>query len=257
MGYLKKEIIGDCTLYLGDCLDVMPLVHSVDAVICDPPYGTTNCKWDSVIDFNDMWCRIDHTLKSIHSPVVLFGSEPFSSRLRLSNIDHYKYDWIWDKIKSTGFLNAKKQPMRGHELISVFYQKQCLYNPQKTFGHNMRTSKRGKGKANVYNDYDGSVYSSNERFPRTIQAFSSDTQNSSFHPTQKPLALMEFLVKTYTDKGGLVLDFTMGSGTTLAACAKTGRSGIGIELDPDYFDIACKRVEDAYRQGDLFSGGAV
>lgn len=235
-------------LIQGDCLEVMDnLIEEgvkVDAIITDPPYGTTACKWDSVIPFGEMWNRLNKLIKT-NGAIVLFGSEPFSSALRMSNIKNYKYDIIWDKIKGTGFLNAKKQPMRNHEIVSLFYQKQPTYNPQKTKGHIKKTSFRAKHlQTEVYgemkNDYN---YNSTERYPRSIQVFSTDTQNSSLHPTQKPVALMEYLIKTYTNENEIVLDFTMGSGSTGVACKNTNREFIGIELDENYFNIAKNRIE--------------
>jgi len=234
-------------LIQGDCLEVMDkLIEQgvqVDAIITDPPYGTTACKWDSVIPFEAMWERLNKLIKP-NGAIVLFGSEPFSSALRMSNIKNYKYDWIWDKIKGTGFLNAKKQPMRNHELVHLFYKKQPTYNPQKTTGHKSKTSYRSKNlQTDVYGDMNKDYkYSSTERYPRSIQVFSTDTQNKSLHPTQKPVALMEYLIKTYTNEGETVLDFTMGSGTTGVACKNTNRDFIGIELDENYFNIAKERI---------------
>lgn len=171
--------------------------------------------------------------------------EPFASFLRLSNLKNYKYDWIWDKIKGTKFLNAKKQPMRNHELICVFYRKQCLYNPQKTQGHLKKSSFRSaKLQTEVYgetkNDY---YYCSTERYPRSIQVFSTDTQNSSLHPTQKPILLLEYLIQTYTNPGETVLDNCMGSGSTGVAAIQTGRKFIGFEIERKYFETAKQRIE--------------
>lgn len=229
----------------GDCLDLMKEIPDgkIDLILTDPPYGTTQCKWDSVIPFEPMWEQIDRITK-LNGAICLFGSEPFSSFLRVSNIKNYKYDWVWDKVKGTGFLNAKKQPMRNHELIHVFYRKQCVYNPQKTSGHSRKVSFRAKHlQTDVYgdmvNDY---TYDSTDRYPRSIQVFSTDTQNSSLHPTQKPVALLEYLIETYTQEDELVLDFTMGSGSTGIACLNTGRRFVGYEKDDKYFDIACERM---------------
>jgi len=234
-------------VYHGDCLDILPSLSKegikASAVICDIPYGTTQCSWDVVIQFDKMWeairCISDDT-----TPIILFGAEPFSSMLRMSNINNYKYDIVWDKIKGTGFLNAKKQPMRNHENIMVFYKKQCLYNPQMTKGHKRKQSFRGKhhqtdAYGEMKNDYK---YDSTERYPRSILEFSSDTQNSSLHPTQKPVSLMEYLIRTYTDEGGLVIDFAHGSGTTGVACYNTGRSYIGVEKDNSIFKISKDRL---------------
>ena len=232
-------------LWQGDCLELMKDIpdKSVDCIITDLPYGTTQCKWDTIIPFEPLWKQYNRIIKD-NGAIVLFGTEPFSSHLRLSNLKNYKYDWIWDKVKGTGFLNAKRQPMRNHELISVFYKKQCTYNPQKTYGHKMKKSYRSKDlQTDVYgemkNDY---TYESTERYPRSIQVFSTDTQNSSLHPTQKPVALIEYLIKTYTNDGELVFDSCMGSGTTGVACVNTNRRFIGIELDNNYFEIAKNRI---------------
>ena len=233
-------------IYNKDCLEGMKLIDdkSIDMILCDLPYGTTQCKWDIIIPFEVLWDHYERIIKD-NGAIVLFGCEPFSSHLRLSNLKLYKYDWIWDKVKGTGFLNAKRQPMRNHELISVFYKKQCTYNPQKTKGHNRKQSYRSKDlQTEVYgemkNDY---TYDSTERYPRSIQVFSTDTQNSSLHPTQKPIALCEYLIKTYTNENEIVLDNCVGSGTTAIACINTHRNYIGFELDKNYYDIACKRIE--------------
>lgn len=254
MSAIKKEvIIGDCRLILGDCLEVLPTLGPVDAVVTDPPFGTTQCSWDEVIPFESMWDALRSAICE-RTPILLFGCEPFSSRLRCSNLHGFKYDWVWDKPKGTGFLNAKRRPLRCHETISVFCAGRPPYYPQMTSGHARKQSFRAKHlQTDVYgamaNDY---AYDSTDRYPRSVLTFSSDTQNSSVHPTQKPVALLEYLVRTYTESGGSVLDFTMGSGTTGIACVHLGRRFIGIELDERYFDIACKRIEEAYRQPDIF-----
>lgn len=249
----REEIIGDCRLILGDCLEVLPTLSKVDAVVTDPPYGTTQCSWDAVIPFAQMWGAVS-AVAGPGCPIVLFGSEPFSSLLRGSNLHQFKYDWIWDKPKGTGFLNAKKQPLRGHETVSVFCDGAAPYFPQMTAGHMRKVSFRGKHlQTDVYGEMAGDYhYDSTERYPRSVITFSSDTQISSFHPTQKPVALLEYLVLTYTKEGDTVLDFTMGSGTTGVACARTGRSFVGIEIDEGYFDIACERIRKAYDQPDMF-----
>ena len=241
----------DIELWQGDCLELMNNIpdKSVDCIITDLPYGTTQCKWDTIIPFEPLWKQYNRIIKD-NGAIVLFGTEPFSSHLRLSNLKNYKYDWIWDKVKGTGFLNAKRQPMRNHELISVFYKKQCTYNPQKTYGHKMKKSYRSKDlQTDVYgemkNDY---TYESTERYPRSIQVFSTDTQNSSLHPTQKPVALIEYLIKTYTNDGELVFDSCMGSGTTGVACINTNRRFIGIELDNNYFEIAKNRISEVEQE---------
>jgi len=232
-------------LYHGDCLEIMPKINSktIDLIFSDLPYGTTQAKWDSIIPFNELWDQYKRIIKP-NGAIVLFGAEPFSSYLRLSNINWYKYDWVWDKVKGTGFLNAKKQPMRNHELISVFYQKQCTYNPQKTTGHKNKISFRGAHlQTDVYGKMNGNYrYESTERYPRSIQVFSTDTQNSSLHPTQKPVALLEYIIKTYTNKGDIVLDNCMGSGSAGVACLNTNRFFIGIEKEENYFKVANNRI---------------
>lgn len=231
----------------GDCLELMKSIpdKSIDMILCDLPYGTTACAWDIIIPFEPLWQQYERLIKD-NGAIVLTGCEPFSSMLRMSNLKLFKYDWIWDKVKGTGFLNAKKQPMRNHEIVTVFYKNQCLYNPQKTHGHTMKKSFRAKHlQTDVYgemnNDY---LYESTERYPRSIQVFSSDTQNTSLHPTQKPVALLEYLIKTYTNENETVLDNCMGSGSTGIACINTRRKFIGIELGEEYFRIATKRIEE-------------
>ena len=238
-------------LYNGDCLEVMDnLIQQgikVDAIITDIPYGTTHCKWDSIIPFEDMWKRIK-LLRKDTTPTILFGSEPFSSSLRLSNIKEYKYDWKWEKTQATGFFNAKKQPMRCIEDICVFYKKQCLYNPQKSEGHNpvhnytkyLSTVNKTEVYGKCTKELSGG--GNTDRFPRQLLTYSSDKQTCYLHPTQKPVNLMEYLVKTYTNEGDTVLDFTMGSGTTGVASKNTNRNFIGIELDENYFKIAEERI---------------
>ena len=231
-------------LRLGNCLEVMKTMpdNSIDAIITDPPYGTTACKWDSVIDFELMWEQLNRIIKP-NGAIVLFGSEPFSSALRMSNIKNFKYDWVWKKPKGTGHLNAKRMPMNDVETISVFYRKQCIYNPQFTEGKPYK-AKSGKSSFDGYgkdnrkgNDNKG------KRYPKRLLEFNVVERNT-LHPTQKPVALMEYLIKTYTNENETVLDFTMGSGSTMVACQNTNRNGIGIEMDENYFEIAKKRIED-------------
>lgn len=241
----------DIELWQGDCLELMNDISdkSVDAIITDLPYGTTQAKWDVIIPFEPLWEQYKRIIKD-NGAIVLFGTEPFSSHLRLSNLKNYKYDWIWDKVKGTGFLNAKRQPMRNHELISVFYKKQCTYNPQKTYGHKMKKSYRRKElQTEVYgqmkNDY---TYESTERYPRSIQVFSTDTQNSSLHPTQKPVALIEYLIRTYTNEGELVLDSCAGSMTTGIAAINTNRKIICIENNKEIFEVGRNRVVEHLKE---------
>ena len=237
LGFNKPDIYG-FSFHKGCCLDIMKQIDekSIDMILCDLPYGTTQCEWDSVIPFDELWIQYERVIKN-NGAIVLFGAEPFSSYLRMSNIKLFKYDWIWDKIKGTGFLNAKKQPMRNHEIISVFYKQQCTYNPQKTYGHNRKKSSRAKHlQTEVYGSMNNNyTYESTERYPRSIQEFSTDTQNCSLHPTQKPVSILSYLIKTYTNEGEVVLDNCMGSGSTGVACAITQRKFIGIEKSDVFF----------------------
>ena len=235
-------------LYRGDCLEIMKDIESgsIDAIITDPPYGTTACKWDSIIDFDLMWEQLNRIIKP-NGAIVLFGSEPFSSALRMSNIKNYKYDWVWVKEQGTGFLNSKKQPLKNHEQICVFYKKQPTYNPQMRTGFKPYTCKQGITKTDNYGKQTGAVTVSNgTRYPLNTLEFKRD--KLKLHPTQKPVALMEYLIKTYTNETETVLDFTMGSGTTGVACKNTNRNFIGIEKDEKYFKIAEKR----FNQIELF-----
>ena len=234
-------------LHKGDCLEVMQDIEtgSVDAIITDPPYGTTACKWDSVIPFEPMWEQLNRIIKP-NGAIVLFGSEPFSSALRMSNIKNYKYDWIWNKSRPTGFLNAKKQPLRKTENVSVFYKKQPTYNRQ--FKKvKKKIFKRSKGGATYGNQKSIPTNVSNEGKENPYTLIDFKCINGK-HPTQKPVALMEYLIKTYTNQGEVVLDFTMGSGSTGVACVNTKRSFIGIEQDDKYFTIAQDRIDNAQRQ---------
>ena len=240
-------------LYSGECLEIMDkLIEEgviVDAIICDPPYGTTACKWDSVIPFDEMWLRLNKLIKP-NGAIVLFGSEPFSSALRMSNIKNYKYDWYWNKDKGFGFLNAKRQPLRTIENIHVFYNKQCTYNPIMTNAKEDRIRPLSKGNKlgtnnNITNKVSCKVsdsYDPTKRYPLNLITMSKPV-SKDIHPTQKPVKLMEYLIKTYTNENELVLDFTMGSGTTGVACKNLDRKFIGIEMDDNYFKIAKDRLE--------------
>ena len=231
-------------LMQGDCLERMKEIPtgSVDLVLTDPPYGTTACKWDSVIPFEPMWEQLKRVIKP-NGAIVLFGSEPFSSMLRCSNLKMFKYDWVWVKNRATGVLNAKKQPLRTYENISVFYEKQPTYKPQGLIPYN-KNSRNSKKDSEVYGKGQTNSYTQEwSNYPKNILQF--DSVQRTQHPTQKPVALLEYLIKTYTNEGETVLDFTMGSGSTGVACANTNRNFIGIELDQGYFDIAKQRIESA------------
>ena len=237
-------------LYKGDCLEVMDqLIEQeikVDMILCDPPYGTTACKWDSVIPFDEMWLRLNKLIKD-NGAIVLFGSEPFSSKLRCSNLKNYKYDWGWNKKLSGNGILAKRQPLKIHENVIVFNSK--IYIPQMTTGK-LRRKLTNNPKISEINGGDG-VKRANETFndqyyPTSIQEFSiANLRRGRLHPTQKPVELLEYLIKTYTNEGEIVLDFTAGSGSTGVACINTGRKFIGIELDEKYFNIAENRIEEA------------
>ena len=243
--------MNDIKLYHGDCLEVMDkLIEQgvkVDAIITDPPYGTTACKWDSVIPFDEMWERLNKLIKP-NGAIVLFGSEPFSSALRMSNIKNFKYDWIWDKVKPNGHLVAKYRPMQRNEIISVFgYGKnkinyyplmKCREKPKQSKEYKRTEIMGGKKTNNDCKILD-------KKYPQNILVFSNASQKNKVHPTQKPVDLLEYLIKTYTNENEIVLDFTMGSGSTGVACVNTNRKFIGIELDEKYFNIAENRIEEA------------
>lgn len=235
----------------GDCLEKMKDIESgsIDLILTDPPYGTTACKWDSVIPFEPMWEQLHRIIKK-NGAIVLFGSEPFSSALRMSNIKNYKYDWIWETHKGKNPFLSKKQPLKKHEIISIFNAKN-VYIPQMSDGepYKKRGSHNKLKEHNIYMRGGKEVgyaydFDSSKRYPTSVLKFSNHNQGkNSFHPTQKPVALMEYLIKTYTNEGETVLDFTMGSGTTGVACINTNRKFIGIEKDETYFNIAKNRIE--------------
>lgn len=240
-------------LMLGDCLERMKEIESgtVDMILCDLPYGTTCCSWDAVIPFEPLWEQYERVIKE-NGAIVLFAAQPFAAVLATSNLKLFRYEIIWEKPSATGFLNAKKQPLRAHENILVFYKSQPTYNPQKTFGHERKTAKRKDiGSEHYGKQVNIKSYDSTERYPRSVQVFSSDKQKQALHPTQKPVALCEYLIRTYTNEGETVLDNTMGSGTTGVACVNTGRSFIGIEQEKKYFDIAQERIAQAGTEKDM------
>ena len=228
----------------GNCLELLQDIPdgSIDFILTDPPYGTTCCKWDTVIPLDEMWTQLHRVIKNT-GVIVLFGSEPFSSSLRMSNIKNFKYDWIWEKDNGTGFLNAKRQPLKITETISVFYSGQCNYVPQMRTGFKPYKITHGSKKTENYGNQPGAVSTSNgERYPLNLIKFCRD--KNKLHPTQKPVALLEYLIKTYTQENDVVLDFTMGSGSTAIACLNTNRSFIGMEIEQNYFDISYKRINE-------------
>ena len=231
-------------IYHGDCLEIMQTMpnNSVDLILCDLPYGTTACKWDTIIPFKDLWEQYKRIIKE-NGAVVLFGTEPFSSELRHSNLKMFRYDWIWNKNRFVNFAAAKKQALKIHEIISVFYKKQCTYNPQGVIEIN-KTIRQGSvsseiiGKQGRKREYTQTM----TNYPKSILNFKSEM---GLHPTQKPVALLEYLIKTYTNEYDMVLDNCMGSGSTGVAAVNTGRRFIGIEKEKKYYDIARQRIENA------------
>ncbi len=258
------------SLVNAECLEAMKYIadKSIDCIIADLPYGqfgTTACKWDTIIPFEPLWAQYKRIIKD-NGAILLFGQEPFSSYLRTSNISMYRYDWIWDKVSTTNFANAKKMPLSCNEVISVFYKSLPTYNPQMTDAKSDRirpiskpkentseTNKQASGKTRMYSEN----YDNTKRFPRKIIEISCKLAECNslnrIHPTQKPVALIEYLIKTYTNECETVLDNTMGSGTTGVACKQLNRSFIGIEMDDKYFEIAKKRINEANPTVTLFS----
>lgn len=235
------------SLHLGDCIEELKNItdKSVDMALCDLPYGTTQCSWDIVIPFDKLWKELNRVCKT-NAAMVFTASQPFTSLLINSNIKNFKYNWIWEKSKATGYLNSKKQPMRAHEEVCVFYRKQPTYNPIMVNG-----TPYNKGEAHRPTDVYGSQKSvlvkndSGLRFPRTVQYFkTAESEGKVLHSTQKPLALIEYLIKTYTNEGDLVIDPVMGAGTTGVAAINLKRKFIGIELDEAYFQAAEKRIQE-------------
>ena len=252
-------------LIQGDCLEEMLKLANdgvkVDLVLTDPPYGTTSCKWDNIIPFKEMWDCLDK-LTYENTPIVLFGSEPFSSNLRMSNIKNYKYDWIWKKNQCSGFMFAKKQPLRNYENVMVFYDKQCTYNPIKEKRDEKPSSISRRKYMMSGCEWSGGIYGdfisikekkfvSDLCYPKQIKSFETVHTSKRLHSSQKPVELLEYLIKTYTNEDDLVLDFTMGSGSTGVACVNTNRNFIGIELDENYYKIAQERINETKKQTKL------
>ena len=253
-------------LQQGDCLELMKSIEdkSIDLILCDLPYGTTRNKWDSVLDLELLWEQYNRIIKE-RGAILLFAQTPFDKVLGVSNLKQLRYEIIWQKTAPTGFLNAKKMPMKAHENILVFYKKLPTYNPQKTQGHTRKVTSNSSRQKSVerqqikaavsatnYNSYGESLegYDSTERYPLSVQIFAKDQQKENYHPTQKPVALLEWLIKTYTNEGDLVLDNCMGSGSTGVACVNLNRNFIGMELTEQYFKIAKERVEKVVKEKD-------
>jgi len=231
----------------ADCFDVFPNIedNSIDAIICDLPYGTTACKWDSILPFDKLWDEYNRIIKA-NGAIILFGSQPFTSALIMSNLKMFKYELIWHKSHPTGFASSKKRTMKYHENILVFYNKQPTYNPQMTKGKPNHWTVNKAGTVSNSQPKLGEIENKNgdNKFPNSVMYFNCPNRNGILHPTQKPLELLEYLVKTYTNEGDMVLDNCMGSGTTGLACKKTYRNFLGIEKDKNYFDIAVRRVSE-------------
>lgn len=231
-----------CEIKQGDCLELMKEIpsKSIDLILCDLPYGTTACKWDSIIPFDKLWEQYNRIIKD-NGAIVLFGNEPFSSHLRLSNLKNYKYDWVWDKKRGSNFATVKIRPFNSFENIMVFYKKQPTYNPQmwKSTPYTCKQGYVGEAKQTGLHKEDVVTVNNGDRYPLTILTYSKET---GLHPTQKPVPLLEYLIKTYTNEGDTVLDNCMGSGSTGVACANTNRKFIGYELDSKYFEIAKERL---------------
>lgn len=232
----------------GDCLELMKEIqdNSIDMILCDLPYGTTACKWDDVISFDKLWEQYERIIKD-NGAIVLFGQEPFSSLLRISNLKTYKYDWYWEKERLTNVSQVKRRAGKTVETISVFYKKQPTYNPQMSiYTGPKRTNKVKNGKLGILTDNQNKkVYEYKDnglRYPTQILKFQRDCLTCNLHPTQKPVALLEYLIKTYTNEKETVLDNCMGSGSTGIACQNTNRNFIGFELDEKYFNIAKERL---------------
>ena len=239
-------------IYNTDCMgpDGMARIDNgaVDMILCDLPYGVTQNKWDSVIPIEPMWAEYTRIIKP-HGVIALTSMQPFTSQLVMSNIKRFKYEIIWDKISPTGFLNAKKQVMRRHENILIFYQGQGTYNPQKTAGEPYR-----RGKSGVSTNYGRiKLYTrcrkADDRYPTTILKISNANRKNRIHPNQKPVKLFEWLIKTYSNPGELVLDNCTGSGTTAIACTNTNRNFIGFETDKEYYEKSLERIEDLKKAG--------
>jgi site-specific DNA-methyltransferase (adenine-specific) len=266
---MRIETIGNATLYLADCMDILPTLGKVDAVITDPPYGTTACAWDAVIPFGPMWDCL-RNITGDDSAIIFTASQPFTSALVMSRLDMFRHSWIYKKRCASNFAQASYAPMKEHEDVLVFGKKKVRYYP-------IKEERVGSGSDRVQSQFSAaSRHKSGEfvgamsgefsatadelRFPSSVQEFNNRAKGDrGFHPTQKPVLLLEYLIKTYTKEGDTVLDFTMGSGTAGVACANTGRKFIGIDRESKYFDIACERIRSAQSkpvmvlaQSDLF-----
>ena len=240
----KITTISRSTFYHGDCLVEMDKIpdKSIDMILCDLPYGTTACKWDSIIPFEPLWKQYERIIKD-NGAIVLTASQPFTSSLIMSNPKLFRYEWIWKKTRPSGSLDCNRRPLKEHENILVFYKKMPVYNPQMKNAERVVEKKRvvNKGEYTYCGDIERQFDNKGMSYPRTIQEFKNPNHNS-LHPTQKPVELIEYLIKTYTNEGETVLDNCMGSGTTGIGCKNLNRKFIGIENDDNYFNIAKKRI---------------
>jgi len=250
-------------LLKGDCLELMKDIpdESVDMILCDLPYAKTHNRWDTLIPFDSLWEQYNRIIKD-HGAIVLFGQTDFSAQLIMSNLKMFRYTLVWDKVRTTGFLNARRMPLRRHEDIVVFYKKLPTYNPQMVDGgepsHSRGNKWAARGNAqddgriygNYQHDYDAPSLHTSLKYPTSILRFSNKVQGN-FHPTQKPVKLLEYLIKTYTNENDLILDNTMGSGSTGVACVNTNHNFIGMELEEKYFDIAKERIEQAKKEASM------
>jgi DNA modification methylase len=235
-------------LILGECIEEMRKFEkeSIDMILCDLPYGTTQCSWDSVIPFKDLWEQYERIIK-LNGAIILTAAQPFTSNLVMSNIKLFRYSLVWEKSKSTGYLNSKKMPMRAHEDILVFYKKLPVYNPQMVQG-----TPYDKGTAHrptqVYREQKGQIHVKNEnglRYPRSVQYFkTAESEGKVYHPTQKPIAMFEWLIKTYSNENDVILDNCLGAGTTAIAALRTNRKYIGIEINEEYYNISVERLNN-------------
>lgn len=233
------------SLLLGDCLDLLPDVESgvVDLILTDLPYATTRNRWDALIDPDKLWPEMLRVL-SPTGVIVMTAQQPFTSALIMQQPKLFRHSWVWEKTTATGHLNAKRAPMKAHEDVVVFARQQPTYNPQKTLGHVRKVATRRHALSGNYGEYGGSSYDSTERYPRSVITFATDKQRSSIHPTQKPVALFEYLIRTYSNPGDLVLDVAAGSGTTAIAARNTRRWWLCMEKDPEIFDAASARIAE-------------
>ena len=242
-------------LFNADCLEILKTLSdkSIDMVFCDLPYGTTRNSWDSLIDLDKLWNQYNRVVKD-NGAIVLTAANPFDKVLAMSNLKNFKYDWIWEKNKATGHLNAKKLPLKAHEYVLIFYKKMPTYNPQFTYGHKPMNAVKPKDKIphpeklrnyGHVETHIGNPGGSTTRYPRSvikIPVINNDNQDK-WHPTQKPIELVEYFIKTYSNEGDVILDNTMGSGSTGVACINTKRKFVGIEMNKEYFDKAKKWIE--------------